>query len=218
MATSLSYLADEKTRCVYGHDYDVAPFLRSLNSPDIIVFRNRSPCPIRVSRTTGPEVDDDCVTDFMRCARSRTRFYFVLAEHVYTESLSHINGIILDTAEKVIIHFEPYGHGDHKMDAYYLDHIIAQLTTKFLPKLPEYKIISNARDYLDIPGPQKLQRKLKRGGFCVSWCLLLLMMKLKSPETEWCILFEQISSEEYFGMPLLECIQRFTKFVENSVS
>lgn len=201
-------VSESKTHHIYGHIEAVYPYLRYYtrlhNIRCLKIGHSQDDTAMTVHADNTVTLTPNVLRDIGNCRR---RFYCLIIDVEPTPDVNHSSLLYVDTEQKEFFLFDPYGYDRQCTQAQ--DQLLHTLHSHILSQLPGYTLTSNLVEYKHIPGPQRLQKKLKRGGFCVSWCVLFMCLRCRYPDVSIIEILEFIISPS--SDDLLALIQRFTR-------
>lgn len=219
-------LADHKTKRIYGNIETLYPYLRYFttlhNIDNIKIRRNQNDTSIGIKQdgtfTLLPHLVEDLSKD-------RHRFSYLNVTIEIHSRLDHANTVIVDRQEKVVFLFDPYGYETSMKSIHNQNLLLDIIQKELVNKLEGFRLVSNLVEYKDIPGPQRIQKKLKRGGFCLMWGLMLVCLRIQNPDLTYEGLLRLILNPHSItykdkrdqACRLLELIQKYTAHVNESV-
>ncbi len=215
-------LGKYKTRRIYGSIDFVYPYLRYFimlhDINKLKINQHQKDTAIEIINENQVNIIPNLIRDIHNCNR---RFYYINIDIEINSGLDHSNAVIIDNRKKLIFLFDPYGYDSCKKSIYNQNVLLSVIQRELVDKLPGFYLESNLVEYKDNPGPQRLQKKLKRGGFCLMWGLLFICLRIKNPDVTYRELLEFLinpncaiyTNKKQHGEALLEIIQRFTYHV-----
>lgn len=153
--------------------------------------------------------------EILKCSNKK-RFIYIYMGILWVEgTFGHANILLIDTINKTIERFEPYGKNlpTDKIKTYQqsFDKKFSQKTLDNL-NLHNYKYISPE---IFIPNKSLQQKADAYNGMCVTYCMIYLQLRIMNPDLDRKIIIKYLLSKS--SNEIVDIILRYAKYIENTL-